>query len=74
MMIYRDPARFEAPARHLHGLGPRVLAEFLCELGTRHNIDVLTHLLRWQELKWEQVCAAGGDRFPPRLTVVPREG
>lgn len=66
--------RFERDAGRLHALGPRVLAEFLAELGadTFRMTDIERRLERYAGLDPDAVRAAGGDRFParPSLRVV----
>jgi len=65
---------FEQGAGHLARLGRRALAEFLIEHGSECGCaaNILTRLNRWQELTPEAIRLAGGDRFPPRLSVVPQ--
>ena len=71
--VYR--MRVEHGARHLHTLGPRVIAELLIEVARRSNavatlLDVLDDYSR---LTPEIVRAAGADRFPVHVRSVPSE-
>jgi hypothetical protein len=65
----RDRFRLQRGAEHLHALGARALAEMLAELA-RDRCDLagtLDRLDAWRAgLSPELLCAAGGDRFPPR--------
>jgi hypothetical protein len=76
-MYFIDPhTRFyiEIGARHLHRLGERAIGEFLAE-GIHEGDDVrslLDRLQRHQQCDPAVLRLVGGDRFPPRLTVVPR--
>ncbi len=69
-----DQARLHRGAEHLHRLGPRAVAEFLTELGSRigGTPACLSLLNEYGRLTPGQVRACGGDRFPPRpLALVP---
>jgi hypothetical protein len=76
-MHYLDPQdrfRIEIGARHLHQLGARAVSEFLGE-GVVSGDDLkslLDRLQRYQQCDPAVLRLVGGDRFPPRLTVVPR--
>ncbi len=70
-----DQARLHRGAEHLHRLGPRAMAEFLAELGSRigGTPACLSLLNEYRRLAPGQVRAAGGDRPPRRpLSTVPR--
>ena len=70
-----DEARLHRGAEHLHRLGPRAVAEFLAELGSRigGTPACLCLLNEYGRLSPGQVRAAGGDRPMRRpLSVVPR--
>lgn len=67
-------ARIHRHAAHLHGLGPRAVAEALAELATDPLVAeaVLGLLARYSRLSREQIAWAGADRpLPRQLTVVP---
>ena len=65
---------FEQGAGHLARLGSRPLAEFLLEHGSECGCSarILARLNDWRALASEAVVLVGGDRFPPRLSLVPR--
>jgi hypothetical protein len=65
---------FEQGTRHLALLGDRAIAEFLIEHGNECGclVGILGRLDDWRALTSEAVALAAGDRFPPRLCVVPR--
>jgi hypothetical protein len=62
-----ENARFCWLVRRVHGLGPRVFAEFLAEIGAEHLIRTAIDrmLERYTRLDPEVLRTAGGDRFPP---------
>ncbi len=70
-----DP-KLRRGAEHLHRLGDRALAEFLCEVAARIGggpciVALLTEYER--RITPAMLAATGGDRFPPRaLREVPR--
>ena len=61
--------RFRRQVEHLHGVGPRVLAETLAHLGAKHNIQTSVErtIEHFAELEPEALQVAGGDHFwqPP---------
>jgi hypothetical protein len=77
-MLHVSPDRrlleFEQGAGHLARLGSRAIAEFLIEHGSecRCSASILTRLNGWRALTPEAIRLAGGDRFPPRLSVMLR--
>ena len=67
--------RLQRGAEHLHGLGPRAIAEALCEISDRIGglPAVIQVLAEYEErLTPELLAAVGGDRFAPLLQAVPR--
>ena len=66
----------EPGARHLHTLGPRAVAEFLAWISGDYGSlpAILATLELWRTVTPERLRAAGGDRFPRRLRVVPKVG
>lgn len=70
-----DSLRLNRCATKLHWLGPRVLSEFLSEVGRHHAITsaLLARAERWTTaLTLEMVHTAGADRFAaPQLRLVP---
>jgi len=69
----RDWFQLQRGTQHIELLGSRAVAEFLAEIGNHCCCiaKLLDHLDAWRELTPEAVAVAGGDRFPPFLTVVP---
>jgi hypothetical protein len=67
------PVRLQAAAEHLHALGPRALGALLLEIGNATDAMplVMERASAYRQLTPEMLEATGGDRFPPRLTVVP---
>ena len=65
--------RIEALAPRLHSLGERPLAELLVDLAnaTGEPSIVLARAEAFARLTREAVQAAGADRFPPRLLLLP---
>jgi hypothetical protein len=66
--------RLQRGAEHLHCLGPRATAELLSEIAYRIGgmpciIDLLGEYQH--RVTPEILRAVGGDRFPPRLQLVP---
>lgn len=63
-----DQLRLQRGAEHLHGLGPRAVAEFQAELARRIGgmPAILGLLAEYQALSPSMVRAAGGHRFPGR--------
>jgi hypothetical protein len=53
-------------AERLHGLGARVIFEFLDEIAREHDIggDIDARLSRYTQLNADILAAVGGDRFP----------
>ena len=69
-----DRLRLDRGAAHLHGLGPRAVAELLAEvarcIGTPCILDRLQEYER--RLTPAMMTAAGADRLPPRpVRAVP---
>jgi hypothetical protein len=68
------PVRLQRAAEYLCELGPRAVGELLLEIG--HETDALPLVVErasaYQRLSPDVLKALGGDRFPRRLTVVPR--
>jgi hypothetical protein len=64
---YRDRAPLERLVLHLHGLGPRPLAEFLNALATEHGIgaEIVVKLREYQRLDADVVSALGAHGFAP---------
>ena len=62
----------ERAVEHLHSLGPRAVWEFLREIGEEAECVSIIEgkLLSWRRLTPEMVHLAGGDRFPPHLSVL----
>jgi hypothetical protein len=60
--------RLRRDVEHLHRLGPRVLLEFLLELGRERllRVDVEERVGRYAALDPGAVEALGADQFPPR--------
>jgi len=66
--------QMERGSAQLHSLGPRALCEFLTEVGAAHDClaAIVGKLTVWRaRLTPEMITAAGADRFPPSLSVVP---
>ena len=66
--------RIERGVERLHRLGARPMAELMIELVSPvGESDLLIRMLdRWgQRLTPEALRVTGGDRFAPRLVVVP---
>ena len=64
-----DRMRLDRGAEHLHRLGARATAEFLCELANTIGGQpaILRLLAEYQNrLSPSLLLAAGGHRFPPR--------
>lgn len=68
-----DP-RLQRLVTHLHGLGPRAVAELLTEFAAAHDAeaDLLDRLERYARLDPATSGAFGGDRFPPRPLILVR--
>ena len=70
-----DRYRIERGARHLYLLGERAIAEFLIE-GAGSGVDDLVRLIdrlgKYERCPSKLLRALGANRFPPRLSVVPR--
>ena len=67
--------RFRRQVQRLHGLGDRVLGEFLAELGAELGIQTVIDqkLDTYIEIEIEALETAGGDGFwPAPLREVPR--
>ena len=67
--------KFRRQVQQLHGLGDRVLGEFLAEFGAERSIMTIidTKLTRYTELDAEALEATSGDKFwPAPLHKVPR--
>jgi hypothetical protein len=69
-----DRLRIERGAEHLHRLGARAISELLIEVVTEGDDvqSLIVRLERYQQCDPATLRAVAGDRFPPRLTVVPR--
>lgn len=68
-----DALRLQRGAEHLHRLGARATAEFLCGCAVVHgcDADLLDRLDDWRErLSPVLVREVGADRFPPMLCEV----
>ena len=68
--------RLQRGAEHLHRLGPRAIAGYLGDLSRRiGGLPAALGLLAEYETKLtpDMLRATGGDRFPQRLRVVPKE-
>lgn len=65
--------RVEALAPTIWHLGARVFAEILIEVADRglDGPDTIRLLEDYTRLSSEMLRMVGGDRFPPRLSVVP---
>ena len=74
MIAPTDRLRFEALAPRIAALGARPLAELLIDLAgaTGERDIVLARAEAFARLSPEMVCAARADRFPSRLSAVPR--
>ena len=61
-------------AEHLHNLGPRALAEALCEIADKTDgmPAVLVVLAAFERGSPGLLAAVGADRFAPILQAVPR--
>jgi len=72
-----DDPRLVRGAVHLHNLGARAMAEFLCTIGeqTGGMHAILALLFEYEcRLTPSMLRAVGGDRFPRRpLHIVPPE-
>jgi len=74
MMTSLARLRLDRGAAHLHGLGPRAVAEALATLAARigGTPALLAVLAEYERLIPGQVRAASGDRFPTRpLRLAP---
>ena len=72
-LIQHDRFRIERRARHLCALGERAIGEFVAE-GIEEGDDLsrlLDRLGRYQQFDPAVLRALCGDRFPPRLRMVP---
>ena len=60
--------RMERLAVHLHGLGPRAVAELLQEIAQAHSIeaDTLDRMERYRVIDRDTLVALGVDGFPTR--------
>ncbi len=68
-----DRMRLEQDAKHLHQLGPRVIAEMLAELPQHAGSHVRDVVQKYAQLTPALVAWCGADRFPPRpLRELPR--
>ena len=63
---YPRRAKIERLVSHLHGLGPRPLAEFLDALAIENGIGaaIIAKLAEYGRLSPSIVAAVGGDMFP----------
>jgi hypothetical protein len=66
-----DSPEYRHNVGRLHALGPRVLAEFLAELGadSYRMTDIERRLERYARLDPGIVRGLGGNRFPPRPSL-----
>ena len=66
--------RLQRGAERLHNLGPRAVAEALCEIADKIGgmPAVLEVLAEFERGSPEILASVGGDRFPPLLQTVPR--
>jgi hypothetical protein len=72
-MVFLDPHdrfRLERGSEHLYRLGARAVAEFLADGDDLASL--LARLQCYQQCAPALLYTAGGDRFPPQLTVVGR--
>ena len=68
-----DRMRLERGAKHLHQLGPRVIAELLAELNQHPGSPVLDVVQKYGRLTPALVAWCGADRFPPHsMRELPR--
>jgi hypothetical protein len=67
--------RFRRQVDRLHRLGPRVLYEFLAELGSDRLIrtELELRVERYAALDPEILRATGGDSLPPGATALVRD-
>lgn len=65
-----DLLRLRPGAEHLHSLGARAIAEAMLELANAQT--AMQVLDRYRRLTPQMLLAAGGDRFPPILSEVPK--
>jgi hypothetical protein len=65
--------QFQRGARHLNSLGARATAEFLREIADDLDCwtSIIDRLARYHAITPAMIRAAGGDRFPSTLVVVP---
>ncbi len=58
--------RFRRAVEALHSKGPRLVAEFLAELGARHNLraPIEGQLERYLAIDEQALVITGGDQFP----------
>jgi hypothetical protein len=65
-----DP-NYRRNVTRLHAMGPRVLGEFLAELGagSYRMTDIESALERYSRLDPDIVRGLGGNRFPPRPSL-----
>ncbi|MGC9217233.1 hypothetical protein [Acidithiobacillus sp.] len=70
-----DDLHLRRGAEHLCRLGPRALVGFLDALAEKiGGRPAAIHLLNeYRRMSPDMLRVTGGDRFPPRLRVVPKE-
>lgn len=63
----RTRQRLQRAALHLHGLGPRALAELLLKVAERTGNPgaVLATVAEYEPLTPAKLALSGGDRMPP---------
>ena len=75
MNRHLEALRLQRGAEHLHTCGPRAIAEYLAELASLiGGLPAIQKTLReYERLDPVKLRRVGGDRFPPRFSVVPKE-
>ncbi|CAO3453917.1 hypothetical protein [Azospirillum argentinense] len=63
-----EQVRLQRIAEHVHGLGPRAVAEALAEALAHGDMG---RLESYRRLAPDLLLLVGGDTFPPRAMLVP---